>query len=68
MKVKDALTVLKSAKKIVIGYGANALSFEMDDPLARDAYGDYVVDGIVGYDDGTYEINIAMRPVKEGVA
>lgn len=67
MNVKEAISVLKEAKKIVIGYGINALSFEMDDALAVEAYGGFKVSKIVGYDDGTYEIDVAVLPIREGV-
>lgn len=66
MTVKDAVRVLKSAKKIVLGYGANAIPFDKDDPLVLEAYGSFVVDEIRGEENFYYEIDIAMRPVKEG--
>lgn len=66
MSVKEIVSVLKTAKKIVIGYGANAVPFDKDDPLVLDAYGDYVVDAVCAVDEDNYEINIAMRPVKVG--
>ena len=64
--VRDAVAVLKSANKIVLGYGSNAVSFDKDDPLVVDAYGSYMVDDIKGYNEGYYEINIVMRPVRVG--
>lgn len=67
MTVKEAVAVLKTAKQIVLGYGDNAVPFKKDDPLALEAYGRFVVDCIHGEGDGCYEINIAMRPVMEGV-
>lgn len=66
MTVKEAVAVLKTAKKIVLGYGDNAVPFEKDDPLVMEAYGVFVVDKIHSEGDGYYEINIAMRPVREG--
>lgn len=66
MTVKDAVKVLKTAKKIVLGYGANAVSFDKDDPLVMDAYGSYMVDEIKCEGDGYYEVNIVMRPVRVG--
>ncbi len=65
MTVKEAVRVLKTAKTIVLGYGANAVPFDKDDFLCMDAYGNYAVDEIRADDDGYFEINIAMRPVKE---
>ena len=64
MTVRDAVNVLKHAKKIVLGYGANAVPFERSDALMMDAYGDYLVDEIRADDGGYYEINIAMKPLK----
>lgn len=66
MTVKEAVKVLKKAKKIVLGYGANAVPFEREDPLMMDAYGGYMVDEIRADDGGYYEINIVMVPLKEG--
>lgn len=66
MTVKEAVAVLKTAKKIVLGYGDNAVPFEKDDPLVMEAYGVFIVDKIHCEGDGYYEINIAMRPVREG--
>lgn len=66
MTVRDAVKVLKTAKKIVLGYGANAVQFDKDDPLVLEAYGSFVVDEIRGDEDCYYEINIAMRPIREG--
>lgn len=66
MTVRDAVLVLKTAKALKLGYGANSIQFDKDDPLMMDAYGDYAVAGISGSDDFYYEIDIAMRPVREG--
>lgn len=66
MTVKDAVKVLKTAKKITLGYGANSIAFEKDDPLMMDAYGDYAVEEICGTEEFYYEIVIAMLPVKVG--
>lgn len=66
MTVKDAVRVLKTATKIAIGYGTTAVPFEKDDPLVMEAYGAFCVDSISCEGDGYYEINIAMRPIREG--
>lgn len=65
MTVKEVVKVLKHAKTIVLGYGANAVPFDQNDALMMDAYGDYVVDEIRSDDGGYYEVNIAVRPIKE---
>lgn len=67
MNVKDAVKVLKRAKEIRICWNGNAIPFDKDDLLMMDAYGRYVVDEIAANGD-IYEINIAMKPVKEDAA
>lgn len=67
MNVREAVKVLKRAKEIKIGWNGNAIDFDKDDLLMMDAYGGYTVDEIAACEE-VYEINIAMRPVKEGVA
>lgn len=68
MTVKEAVSVLKHAEKIVLGYGANAVPFDKDDSLMIDAYGSYLVDEIRTDDGAYFEINIAVRPIKAGEA
>lgn len=63
MIVKEVVRLLKSAKSISLGYGDHAVQFNPHDALATEAYGDFVVDEI-RCEDGHYEVNIAMRPVK----
>lgn len=65
MTVKDALKVLKQAKKITLGYGANVVLCDVNDPLVMHAFADYVVDEICGVGEDEYEIDIAVAPVKE---
>ena len=64
MTVKEIVSLLKTAKKIVLGYGANAVDFDKNDALMMDAYGGYLVDEIRSDDGQYYEINIVMRPVR----
>lgn len=66
MTVRDAVKVLKQAKKITLGYGANVVMCDVSDPLVLDAFADYVVDEIYGAGDDEYEINIAVAPLREG--
>ena len=63
MIVKEVVRLLKTAKSISLGYGDHAVQFDPRDMLAIEAYGDFVVDEI-RCEDGHYEVNIAMRPVK----
>lgn len=66
MTVKEVVKVLKTAKKIVLGYGANAVPFDKDDMLMMDAFSDYIVEEIRCEGEGYYEVNVAMRPMKAG--
>ena len=66
MTVKEVVAALRTAKEIVLGYGANVVTFDKNDALMMDAYGNYVVDEIRAEGDGYYEVNIAVRPIKEG--
>ncbi len=67
MNVREAVSVLKKAKQIMLAWSGNTIPFDKDDLLMMDAYGKYIVDEIVAT-DGIYEINIAVQPVKEGAA
>lgn len=66
MTVKDAVKVLKTAKKITIGYGANLIPCNVQDPLVLAAFGDYVVDSICSTDEDVFELDLAITPIKEG--
>lgn len=66
MTVKEVVGLLKTAKKIALAYGANAVPFDKNDMLMMDAYGKYVVEEIRCEGEDYYEVNIAMRPVKAG--
>lgn len=66
MTVKDAAMLLKTAKTITLGYGGNAIRFDKNDILSVDAYGKYLIDEIICTEDGHYELNIVIMPVKEG--
>ena len=66
MTVKDAIKVLKTAKSIDLCYGSDIIPFEMSNPISLHAFGGYVVDDIKGMGDDSYEVSIAMIPVKEG--
>lgn len=66
MTVKEAISVLKSAKTISLDYADNTIPFDKDNPLSLDAFGNYVVAEVRGLEDDYYEITIAMRPVRDG--
>lgn len=68
MNVREAVSVLKRAKEIMLAWCGNSIPFDKDDLLMMDAYGKYIVDEIAATEDGIYEIVIAVHPVKEGAA
>ena len=68
MNVREAVSVLKNAKKIMLAWSGNTIPFDKDDLLMMDAYGRYIVDEIVSAGGGVYEVIIAVQPVKEGAA
>ena len=68
MTVKEAISVLKSAKEIRLSWNGTSLPINREDRLQMDAFGNYVVDEISVWPelDSVYEIVIAMTPVKVG--
>lgn len=69
MTVKEAVSVLKHAKTIALGWSETAIPFDKDNSLMMEAYGNFVVDSIrsVGDDEEAYyEVNIAVYPVRAG--
>jgi hypothetical protein len=68
MTVREAISVLKTAQKIAIGYGSDSIPFNKDNPVSLDAFADYIVDDIKGFGDDYYEVNILMKPVRKGDA
>lgn len=69
MTVKDVVGLLKTAKTIALCWDGSSYKLERSNALMMDAYGNYVVDyiqAIGNEDEAYYEVNIAMRPVKEG--
>lgn len=68
MTVKEVCGILKAAKTIALGWNGASVEFEKGNLLMMDAYGNYVVDSIEAVgdaEDGYYEVNIAMQPVKK---
>lgn len=66
--VREVCGLLKESQKIVIGYGEGAVPLDKNDMLMMAAYGDFMVQSIIGDADGYFEINVLMQPVKGGVA
>lgn len=65
MIVKEVVKLLRNVERIAIGFGDRAIRIDHDDELMIGVYGDYVIDAIT-FDDGECELNVAMKPVKEG--
>lgn len=68
MTVKEAVSVLKRAKKIDLTWNGEAIHFDKDNALMVEAYSMYIVDEILAVEEEYYEVNIAMIPMKVGVA
>lgn len=66
MTVKQVVSILKAAKKILLCWDGSSYPLERTNALMMDAYGSYVADNIQTIGDEMYEINIAMKPIKEG--
>ena len=66
MTVKEAVSVLKSAKEIRISCNGTTFPLWKNDPLQMDAFGKYVVDEILAMNDPEdhFELVIAMTPVR----
>lgn len=67
MTVKEVMRLIKVYNSISLGYGESAIKFNKEDALAMEAYGSFIVDEI-RCENGNYEVNILMRPVREGCA
>lgn len=68
MTVREAVSVLTTAKEIYIGWDGLLTKFDKNDALMMDAYGDYKVSRICSAGDAVeheYEIGIAANPVRE---
>lgn len=68
MTAKEIIKLLRGAEVISIGFGDQAIRIDHNDSMMLGVFGDYVVNSITTDDGKTYELNIAMQPVKEGVA
>ncbi len=66
MTVKEIIQLLKEAEIITIGLGDQGIRIDSKDSVMITVFGDYVVDNILTDDGKTYELNIAMRPMKAG--
>lgn len=66
MTVREIVGVLKRAKQITLGWDGNAIPLNKNDFLQMDAYGNYVVAEVVATERDCYELDLAVRLVKEG--
>lgn len=66
MTAKEIIKLLRDAEVISIGFGDQAIRIDCNDAMMLSVFGDYVVDSILTDDGKTYELNIAMQPIKEG--
>lgn len=63
--VRDAMQLLSGAKKVGISWGGCVTDIDPTNDLEMDAYGSYIVTHISsGYESGTYELQIAMKPMR----
>ena len=66
MTVKEVIQLLKEAEVISIGFADQAIRIDSKDSVMIKVFGDYVVDNILTDDGKTYELNVALVPVKVG--
>lgn len=62
--VREAVKLLSTAQKIVIGYNDQGVTFDAEDELMLDGYGDYLISRITYIEDNSYDLTLAMRPIK----
>lgn len=68
MNVREVCGLLKDAKTIMLGYGDTAIPINANDYFMMDAFGSYTVEKIRSTGEEVYEVDLLLRPVKEGVA
>ena len=66
MTVREVISVIADTKRINVGYGGGCTEFNPKSIIMAEAYGDYVVAGLYATEEGCFEIDIAVRPIKEG--
>ncbi len=66
MTVKEVIKLLKEAEVISIGLADQAIRIDSKDSVMIKVFGDYVVDNILTDDGKTYELNVALVPMKVG--
>lgn len=64
MTVRKITRALKDAKKIHLAFDGVAHVLDFNSPVMMEAFGDYLVSEIRGGENGSYELSLAMRPIK----
>ena len=64
MTVREVLGVLADAKEFCIGYGGGCTTVNPKDRIIMEAFGYYVVDRVFALEKDSFEIDIAVRPIK----
>ena len=64
MTVRKITNALKDAKKIDLAFDGVAHVLDFNSPVMMEAFGDYLVSEIRGGENGSYELSLAMRPIK----
>lgn len=64
MTVREVLGVLRNAKELCIGYGGGCTEVNPKDRIITEAFGDYVVESVLALGEDSFEIDIAVRPIK----
>ena len=64
MTVREVMGVLGYAQELCIGYGGGCTTVNPKDRIITEAFGDYVVDRVLALGENSFEIDIAVRPIK----
>lgn len=65
--VREVISLLKDAKSVGLAWGGSCYALDTESDLEMEAFGDYFVSGISkGIEKDSYELKIAMKPVKAG--
>lgn len=65
LTVREAINLLSGAKSVGISWGGCVTDIDPTNELEMDAYGDYIVTHLTsGYEKETYELQIAMKPMR----
>lgn len=68
MTVSEVVKVLKDAESVSLSWNGSLHNLDLQDPIMMNAFGDNIVAGIYANADNSFEISIAVRPLKKGEA